>query len=217
MDFAFKVKNVVLVGNFLTNVPTFDKYFFIKNNIVAENEILAGSIFDPIGGVQLVTSKFTMVLNAAQLIITAAKPELNEDKIESIISSLIKAGSINTTQALGINFHWFLSDNKTSIETLSRSLFYNDKVELFNKNFNTGDSMFGAYASKNFKDSRLKLDIKPSKLTEAIGGKSQDIINFSFNFHFDIKDKTNGEEVLKHLADFDSYKRESENIIAAYK
>ncbi len=51
-----RIKNIVLVGLF--NPSFFDKYLFIKNGIVKEEEILDGSIFGIVGGMQLICSRF---------------------------------------------------------------------------------------------------------------------------------------------------------------
>ncbi|MFA6090001.1 MAG: hypothetical protein WC755_09165, partial [Candidatus Woesearchaeota archaeon] len=98
----------------------------------------------------------------------------------------------------------------------------NDKVEIFSKHFDNSDAVFGVYASKNFKNSRLKLDVKPSKVQELnnlqIARKDTEpkqVINFIFNFHFDIK---NNEitEIVSHIENYKEYINEAENIIALY-
>lgn len=208
------IKNIVLVGSF--NVNTFDKYFFIKNQIVNESEILAGSIFDPIGGViQLVSNNFNVVISTQQVIISATK--LENDGIEKIMFQIIQSGNIVTSTALGINFHWFLSDDSIPLAELSRKLFFNDKVEVFNKFFNTADSMYGAYSSTNFKNARLKLDVKPNVISNPINKSTQSVINFTFNFHFDVQNKSDVNEVLGYLNEYDLYRIESEKIMSIYK
>jgi len=210
------IKNIVLVGLF--NVQQLDKYFFIKNEIVKDEDILKGSIFDSIGGVtQLVCENFNVLISAQQIIITDSKPENNDNGIADIISKILKSATDIKITALGINFHWFLSDEKISLEEFSRRLFYNDKVELFNKCFISKDYMFGAYASTNFKNSRLKLDVKPTITHNSLDNSVYNVIDFSFNFHFDNKNKFDNVEILNYLSEFDSYKSESEKIISIYK
>src|SRR3990172_6344791 len=130
MEQILGVKNLVLVGLFTPN--TFDKYFFIKNNIVTEEEILPISIFDPVGGyIELVTNKFNILIGLQQIIVTASKPENNDDGIDRILLLITKLGNVKNVSALGVNFHWFLSDNIISFEELSKKYFYNEKIELF--------------------------------------------------------------------------------------
>lgn len=217
MQSILGIKNIVLIGTF--NVNNFDKYFFIKNKIVTEEAILPGSIFDPVGGViQLVTDKFNIVISLQQIIISATKLDDNSDGTDSIMSQILICGGITNTTALGINFHWFLSDDQISFAELSRKFFYNDKIKVFEKFFNTDDSMFGAYASTQFKDARLKLDVKPNIINNTLTKSTQNVLNFAFNFHFDSKNKSNsGDEILGYLKEYEVYRSESEKIMSIYK
>ena len=216
MNIDLKIKNIVLVGLFNPNV--FDKYFFIKNGIIKEEEILAGSIFGVIGGMQLICSRFHIVISINQIIISSAMPGNDDnDVISNIILSIVKTGEIANVTALGMNFHWFLEDETKSLEETSKGFFYNDKIEIFSKYFTTADSMFGAYASTNFKDSRLKLDIKPNKLHDNNKKVIQNVLVFAFNFHFDIKNSNDNAELTKFIVDYSAYREESKRIISMYK
>lgn len=217
MQTSKNIKNIVLIGNFQSLIPSFDKYFFIKNNIVAENEILPNSIFDTIGGVQLISNKFYIIITGNQIAVTATKPENNDDKINSVLSAIIKAANIINIEALGINFHIFIVDNSVTMEELSKKYFFNEKIDVFSKYFNTPDTRYGAYASINFKDARLKLDIKPSVILSNADQKKQEGINFAFNFHFDIKSKIDNSEVIKYLGDYNLYEDETGKVISLYK
>jgi len=215
MILSLKIRNIVLVGAF--NPMVFDKYFFIKNQIVKEDEILVGSVFGTLGGMQLVSNKFNIIISLKQIIISATKSESNEDEISKIILSIIEAGKIVNVTAMGINFHWFLEETSKTLEEISKHYFYNDKLKLFSKFFNADNSMFGVYASTNFKDSRLKLDVKPNKLQDIIKKTFQEEISFAFNFHFDIKNQNDNLELIKYLNDYNSYRKESDRIISIYK
>ncbi len=207
MSTSLKVRNIVLVGSF--NPSTFDKYFFIKNRILQEEEILPNSLFESIG-VNLLSAKFQITITFNQFIINSF-----EDKIIEILVSIIKAANISKVTALGFNFNWFLTGEGKSIEQISKNYFYSDKINLFSKYFDTADAMFGVYASKNIKDARLKLDIKPSVFQEINNPDSQNIIHIVFNFHFDIKNK-DGSELLKYLNDYDYYTEENKKIVSLY-
>jgi len=215
MNIDLKIKNIVLVGVFNPNL--FDKYFFIKNEIIKEDEILAGSIFGVIGGMQLICSRFHIVISINQIIISSVLPENDDDDISNIILSIIKTGEIVNVTALGMNFHWFLEDGTKSLEETSKEHFYNDKIEIFSKFFKSDDAMFGAYASADFKDSRLKLDIKPNRLHDNNKKVIQNAIAFAFNFHFDIKNSSDNTELTKLLTDYSAYREESNRIISLYK
>lgn len=99
--------------------------------------------------------------------------------------------------AVGCNTDWVHQSD--DIKTLSRRLFFNSQSSLFNE-FNTDDARFGAYMSRDFKDARLKLTVKPSivELNPLLGGemKRNHVIHFNFNFH---KDVTSGPDSLKSI------------------
>lgn len=214
MQADLKIKNIVLIGIFNTSV--FDKYFFIKNNIVNETEILDNSSFNAIGAVQLVTKEFNILITLNQIVITDSIPENDDDKIYQIINSIVKLGSLTNITALGMNFNWLLNDLSKSFNQLSKDLFYSDNISVLSNHFNNEDSMYGSYASKIVKDSRLKLDIKPSTIQQVIPPNSLSGMIFGFNFHFDIKDRTNTDEVLNYINDYAVYKEESKKITSIY-
>jgi len=216
MQIDLKVKNIVLVGSF--NVSLFDKYFFIKNQIIDETDLQPNS-FLSMGnfGAQVVNRKFNIVISANQIVVTSLVPEDN-DEINKVTSDIIRAANVNSIDAMGINFSWFLTDHEKSLEQLSRENFYGKEIKIFSKIFDKPDSLFGVYVSTDFMNARLKLDIKPSKMELVLNSNAvQDLINFAFNFHFVIKKRNINTEVLKNLEDYDSYKKESERVISIYK
>jgi hypothetical protein len=215
MNIDLKIKNIVLVGVF--NPTLFDKYFFIKNEIINEKDILEGTFFGAIGGMQLICSNFNIIISVNQIIISSTKPEKDDDEISKIILLIINNCNFMTVSALGINLHWFMEDATQTIEKFSKEYFFNDKLRLFNDFFSSNDSRFGVYASTNFKDSRLKLDIKPNKVHDIFTNIDSDAQIFAFNFHFDIKDSSNNNEIVRYLADYNAYRKESERIISIYK
>jgi len=204
-----KVRNIVLIGGF--NPTFFDKYFFIKNGFASEEELLKNSVFNALGGMQLVTEAFNIVINPGQIIISAQQPSENGVKINALMKTLIEAGDLKNLRALGINFHWFLWDENRSYNELSKELFYNESNRMMSEVFNTDESMYGAYVSKDVKSSRLKLDIKP------INAPDLEAINFQFNFHFEIDSNSPSASTIEYLNDYDYYADECEKIISIYK
>lgn len=215
MTIYLSVKNIVLVGLF--NPALFDKFFFIKYNIIKEEEILPGSNFAAIGMMQLVCNKFNLVITPNQVIISSTRPESDKDEISGVMLSIIDAGNIANVKAFGMNFNWLAKESTQTLEKTSKNYFYNEKMKLFSKYFISPDSMYGVYASTNFKGSRLKLDIKPTKLEDSLKTIIQEQISFAFNFHFDIKNSSNSLELIKYLTDYSTYREQSEQIISIYK
>jgi hypothetical protein len=215
MQAELGIRNIVLVGQFSPTI--FDKFFFIKNEIFKEEDIKPNSIFANPSTIQVITNRFQIVIAINQIVISAVEPK-KENELHNIASSLVQCGNIKTTTAMGINFHWFLSDPSKSLEEYSREIFFDNKYELYTKYFNKSDALFGIYASVDFRDSRLKLDVKPvkSQLIQLANLNMPDSVNFIFNFHFDIKQKEDFTELLNYLMDYDIYLKESERMISLY-
>jgi len=214
MQTELKEKNIVFAGVF--NVASYDKYFFIKNDIVKEEEILDNSVFAGFNGVtQLITNKIQITISLGQLIISDLLIGSSESNIENIAISIVEKLKNSSVVALGINLNWSLMDESRSLGQLSKDLFYNDKIELFSKMFNSDNPMYGVYASKNIKDGRVKLDIKPHVIKQP-DNSTMSFLYFIFNFHFDIKNKEGNSELLTIIRDYSFYKEESVKILSIY-
>lgn len=216
MDINLGVKNIVLLGTFDTSF--FDKYFFIKHKIAKEEDIKNVSLFNANGVTQLITKDFSVVITPNQIIVSEYDAIKDAVDINEVAESIIKHSDVSTVTALGINFHYLLSDKKISREDATKQYFYNDKIEIFQEFKDSKDALYGAYVSVDYEDSRLKLDIKPMKATfnNKTPVLTEDVIGFQFNFHFDIKDN-HQEKLLKHLKKYKLYKKKSEEMIVVYK
>jgi len=210
MPHDLKIRNIVLVGLF--NLNDFDKYFFIKNEILAEGDFQNNYIYQPPNIIQINTKTIQVVILPTQFIATSLNPLEVTDNIATIVRLILKNSKTSSISGLGINFQWFFSDEKKSMHEISKQ-FINPADSVQNSEFNTQDSHFGLYMSKNFKDARLKLDIKPSIISE----KSNKIeaIQFAFNFHFEIN-STNVEDIDKFLSDYADYYQKASNIMSFY-
>ena len=210
MQTKLHIRNIVLVGMF--NPLLYDKYFFIKNDLLKEEEISEKSVFGNVFGGQLNSNKFQVIFSLNQIIITSFSPEVKDEIISNFIIKFIKAAYLyNSINAFGYNLHWYLEENIDSLEETSKHYFYRDDIDLLRNFFNNNDAMFGVYASTNIKDSRLKLDIKPTKIKD-IDNNIQNKFNFIFNFHFDLMNKDE-EEREKFLSEYKLYFEESEKIM----
>ena len=205
-------KNIVLIGVF--DVNQFDKYFFIKNQIVKEEEILVGSMFDVMGVKQLITEEFTLLISQAQIIISDIKLT-NSNKISEVVLIILSIAPLWELNAMGFNFH--LNSKCEDIENETKRLFYNENDKLISRFFNSQDAMFGTYASADFIKSRMKLEIKPVVLTSVVNNvnvDSSDNINFAFNFHFELFLK--GLNIIEILEDYSTYSNKYKEMISVY-
>lgn len=217
MNKDLDVKNIVLVGVF--NPSLFDKYFFIKNEIIKEEDILPNSFTLNVGISQLICEKFNLQVGLNQIIISSNNPSSSEDEIDKIAIKILKAQPIEIN-ALGLNFHWFVRDNSKTLEQFSRECYYSDSISLFNKFFDNDNARFGVYASTDIYDSRLKLDVKPI-IRQKIDNESrklieEELLQFTFNFHFDRKSKNEVFNPEKYISNFESYKNECQKILSIY-
>jgi len=211
MNKSLSGKTIVFVGVFQPS--KFDKFFFIKNNILNEEEILDSSVFRQ-DIVQLYTSDVSIVIFATQIIFTQLK--ITQDRIKEISSIFISVVKPDVTAA-GINFTWNIIPRK-SLEEDSKMYFLNEKNKMFSNFFNTPDSIYGSYVSKDILNGRLKLDIKPQNINQGTNVKSfVRLLNFAFNFHFDIDSKDNHVGLLKTIDNYNQLLSESEKIMYSYE
>jgi|ERR1035437_385705 hypothetical protein len=214
MNFELKIRNIVLVGLF--NPLGFDKYFFVKNGIVSEEQIMQNSIFLP-QLVQIVTSNFHFTINNLQLVINAVVPTDDSDEIAQILIKLIDVQKNLNVGGSGINFNWFVSKDKNvrSLPTFSRELCFNSQNRIQNEVFNQKDATFGYYSSKDILYTRLKLDVKPIIFRQTNESEEESALQFEFNFHKDYKEvEKSSSELIDLLHNYTSFRKETENIIA---
>ena len=138
MQVQNRVKNVVFVGSF--NPALFDKYFFIKNDIVKEEEILPNSIFESFGIINILTKNCTITIFPNQIIINDNQVDVDSTRLSTISIALTQAMTSQTVSAIGFNFTYFLGNGEMNISDFSRNYFYNDKINLISNFFNSSDS-----------------------------------------------------------------------------
>ena len=190
-------QNIVLVTNGL-NVNSFSQYWFIKNGIFAEEDILGGSVFTP--GLALVSSQdcqLTVLPNQIQLELKNDNSEMALQSIQNRMVKLIKCLTNVRIIAIGVNFIWKLNDDEKDITALSKSLFGESNATI-GSYFNNADTRYGAYYSQNIdQQTRLKLDIKPSMVRE--NGQNVDFMMYNFNFHCDVPEQLMEEILLNQV------------------
>ena len=209
MDIGLKVQDIVLIGLF--NPAKFDRYTFIKNKIIKEEDIEHSSIFLP-EIVNLESEKFKLVINSNQIIIST-NPENKVDISKFLLKFLSLFVEVNLN-ASGFNFRYFVEPklDNSEIDVFIKKNFFNPNNKIQSQFFNDDNSTYGFYSSKDFKDTRLKLDVKPVNLnTPNLNLKS---VQFEFNFHKDYDLKDNSFEKLNELLNsYKVYKNECKNII----
>jgi hypothetical protein len=211
MNPYLKQKNIVLAGVF--NPPTFEKYFFIKHEIFTDSEILSESQFHS-NLVQVLTLKYNILVLSNQIIITVLEG-VSDDEIKSFLKKFLSKNVIADINLMGFNFEYVIEfENVAKTNLFSKQTFFNSNSNIYTKSFNSEDAAFGAYMSKNFKCSRLKLDIKPAKAQEI--GKDQmskDVVLFAFNLNFELKNLVKSIDIFQLI---EEYKDECIDIMSIY-
>ncbi|MGQ3088862.1 hypothetical protein, partial [Flavobacterium sp.] len=211
MTKELKIENITLIGIFKPNL--FDRYFFDKNDIINESDILEKSSFQG-DIVQVITKKFALMMTEVHFSITADNDYLGDSGISDIILKIFDVFPLNVSGS-GINFHWFLKTEDGNINSLSKDLFYNPNNKIVDEYFSDdiNDNSYGFYASKNFLECRLKLDAHPIVYTEN-GKEPEKAILFDFNYRNNYNEiSQQGSNILKVLENYKLYKEEAEKMI----
>jgi hypothetical protein len=149
------------------------------------------------------------------------RQKIIEEKLGGIVSKLPHT----PYTAIGFNFVWHITPEKSDMNTLSKKLFFKNDMPLFG-GFDTEDARFGSYLSPDFLGCRLKLDIKPisikTQVISQVGVKaemqtqSQEKLQFAFNYDKQIVlSSTPVEQITDMLKLWDKMKTESLNIISS--
>ncbi|MCD8443185.1 hypothetical protein LNI88_11320 [Tenacibaculum dicentrarchi] len=206
MEKKFIESNIVLLGNFKPTV--FDKLFFIKNNLISEEDFSESSVFTPKFS-RIESSDLIIIIESNKIVLVSRTNK--SDLLKSISLNIINENS-TSLNIIGFNFKWFILLEE--IPKYTKSKFFSPTNESLNNHFNDDNTAYGYYISSDFKNSRMKLDIKPNILKEINNDKEQNILSFDFNFHIEIEDNSIFNESLN---DYISYVNKAEKIISEYE
>lgn len=199
MEKGYLNKNIVFIGEFKPS--KFDKFYFIKNQLLNEDDFLEGSVFLPDIAV-IDTGNYLIEVNHNRFSINF---KIVDSKID--FEKLILVLRDSNVRAFGFNFKRALFLNNVSD---TKRFFYFEK-NILNSHFDTENSAYGYYVSRDFEGSRLKLDMKPVQLQKVDENLLVNALDFSFNFHFE---SANFEE---KLSNFNSFEELSLEIINSYE
>jgi hypothetical protein len=207
MEKEFIESNIVLLGNY--NPATFDKLFFIKNNLIDENLFSDKSVFTP-NYCRIITENLIISVDSNQILLVTQK--VSESILEKCATSIIehKGG----TKAIGCNFKWYIFVDE-KIENHTKSQFYPINNKFISSEFDTPTSAFGYYASKDFHSSRMKIDIKPIGIKNINTNEDKSALSFDFNFH--IEEILKSKSISDVFKDYALFKKEVNKFIESYE
>ena len=194
-------QTIVIVADFF-NPSAFSQYWFIKEEILKEEDIQKESLFVP-GITHVQTDKFNMLVVPDKIQITIkSNNEETHNTIYKLLTLIVQGQQNIPYKALGINFCWELIP-QDSISIYSKNLFYKENMPLYDK-FKEDNACFGVYMSQNYKNARMKLDIKPIILND------DKCMICNFNFHHDISEAN---DIINNLQFRKEYLNKSTEII----
>ena len=208
-------QNVVIVTQDVSTTM-FNQYWFIHNGIFSPEEILADSIFVP-GLTNLSTQECNLIITPNQFQFNV-KSEDSTTSCKCITERLMRivekvSGAGIQMKAIGLNFIWKIFEENIGVPLFSKRLFYLPSSHL-HQVFDVKDARFGTYVSKNFLQSRLKLDIKP--VISDGTGEPNEFILAAFNFHRDLTVDNSEQltvELLEQLKSWNLYYDESARLV----
>ncbi len=127
-----------------------------------------------------------------------------------MLESLLQVTRIPYSAA-GLNFNWLIHANKYPNSVISRKLFFAEGNPFF-REFDTPNACFGAYASKDYLGTRLRVDAKPL-LVEGSSEVDPRGVLFNFNFHKELVEENRLDPIRELLDLWDQARAEASRII----
>ena len=184
------VSSTIVIAAHHFNPSIVRDHWLIEHGILdAAEDLQEGYVFTDML-VQLRSRRFNLFVVPAQCQFTP-HVELGEQQtlIEEKVGRIVRTLPQTPYTAIGLNFHWHIAPENTTIEMLSRKLFFVPDSPL-HREFQSRNARFGGYLSQDAFGFRMRLDVKPViKKNEEEGSH---MIQLAFNF--DLKLSEDSEE-----------------------
>jgi hypothetical protein len=165
------------------NPSVFSESWLVRNGVISEHDFSGMRLFSP-EVVQFQTSDLQVLIIPPKMQITF---NISNDSVDFELPKQIATRTVELLpqtpfKALGLNFDYFaIHPANQDFHIFNRNLLGDGTYNLLEE-FATPDSNYGRYFSKDHGAARLKLDIKPVNA----GPEKKQMLQFSFNFHFDV-------------------------------
>jgi len=191
-----EANSVVIARQFNPSVA--NPLWLVKHGLIREDELGEESAFTNVFA-QIVTKEMVMVLTAEQLMFNPlGEPASKQEKAIEKVGKFVELIPHTPYVAVGVNFNYHLVPEKIGIPELTRSLFFVGDSPLHSV-FNTPDSRFGGYLSKDVLGCRLKLDVKPAFGQLIDEPQAKHFILMNFNFHADLATENDPVRKIKEV------------------
>jgi len=207
------ISNVVVAAHQF-NPSIFKQLWLVKNDIVDEDDFGDGCLFsDP--AVKVESGSFALLVVPPQLqFVPRVPPEEQQQLIVAKVGAVVQALPHTPYTAVGLNFFWHARPEDGDLPALTRRLFYVAEKPLF-RQFQSQDSRFGGYFSKDTLGCCLKLDVKPIMLPPEDEEGRREVLQFAFNFHLDVPQE--GDDpvtcIRRQLDHWDEARNEATRIV----
>jgi hypothetical protein len=174
--------NVVIVAHHFNPTIT-DQVWLVQYGIVNQDELAGPYVFTDML-VQVPTRNFHLLIVPDRCQLTPS-PEVSDQQalIVDRLGRLVGLLPHTPYRAIGLNFNFQFSPANGDIEAFGKTRFFVRESPLHGLFADQG-SRFGSYLSKTFHNGRLKLDIKPAKITTA--DAQYEVMQFAFNFNLEL-------------------------------
>lgn len=195
-----QVGSSVVVVAHQFNPSVVSEVWLDRHGLLREEDKQEGCIFtDAIVNVR--SRNYNLLVTPDQLQFSPkGAPEAHQPLIIANVGAIIELLPHIPYSGVGLNFIWHFDPRPESVAVASRRLFFRAEVPIF-RHFQSEDSQFGSYLSKDLFGGRLKLDIKPVIRTAIQPSEARLTpgINFAFNFHRDLKPEENQAELIRGM------------------
>jgi hypothetical protein len=195
------------------NPSIFTESWLSANKIIAPESLVGVRVFAP-QIAQLQTKEVQVQVIPPQMQVTFSIHGVTapSEVARNIVARTVELLPHTPYRALGLNFNYFIAEpDGQDFSAYDRSLLGTGNNQLLME-FSGRDAKFGRYFSKDYGDARLRLDIKPVKA----GPKNRDLLQFSFNFHYDVMQvdqSKRAQKVIELTNTWDSLRKYAEQLL----
>ena len=210
--------NIVLAANEL-NLSIFKPVWMCQYGILKPEEISEIAFITP-AAIQIPNEDFhlTILPNRLQLGLPTPKRIENSKLIDRIIGGILKALPHTPFAAMGINIDILVHPkNPTEFKDWNNQKFASPIAKLVC--LDEGSPRFGSYFSIFVNDARLKVDVKPIRVTEDAPTPDHPIdpkfeyMKFNFNYHIDLDPENPVVQAFSQLNKAMHYLDHAESVI----
>jgi len=195
------------------NPSIFTEPWLAENGIIPAGSFEGLRVFSPqVAQFQTCTIQVLVVPPKMQIIFPLTASEGDAELACKIAERTVQLLPQTPYQALGLNFDYFVPPPEGhDFLAFDRALLGDGNYPLIPE-FAAADARFGRYFSKDHEGGGLKLDIKPVKA----GPEDKDLLQFSFNFHYEVSRLSLSERpgnLLRHIGSYPEVRRYAEHLV----